>query len=122
MGLSGLLSAYFSFGIIYKICLNFATCLPVRLSVYSSACPTHLQGDPHTLDEEQHGNPYRELCLLSGHRAPVQRVEALSCSRQGQEGGEERGGRGGGRREEASHRWQSSFNRWKCHISQSTGF
>ena len=68
------------------------------MSVYPSACPTYLQGDPHTLDEEQHGNPYRELCLLSGHRAPVHRVEALSCSRQGQGGGEE----GGGRRKEAS--------------------
>ena len=72
-------------------------CPSVCLCTYPSGHPTCQQADPHALDEEQHGNPYRELCLLSGHRQPVHKVETLDCNRQGVErsGGEE--GRGGGR-------------------------
>ena len=72
-------------------CLS--VCLSVCLSTYPSGHPTFQQADPHALDEEQHGNPYRELCLLSGHRQPVHKVETLDCNRQG--GKEE--GRGVGR-------------------------
>ena len=52
------------------------------------------------MDEEQHGNPYRELSLLTGHKQPVYRVETLDCSRLGNrnvvlggsgEGGEKEG-------------------------------
>ena len=53
------------------------------------------------MDEEQHGNPYRELSLLTGHKQPVYRVETLDCSRLGSRNvvlGGSGGGGGEGRR------------------------